>query len=100
MDALVTVGDSTVAHPSVSQPLIGGSAFQIRPDDTNLFANVAPPSNLDQMSGLVGRMPRIIRRRSAPAAHQLATDEVGDEAIDAADPELRVRYADLGNLMI
>ena len=100
----------------------------MRPGATNLYTIAISPSNLDQISGLAGPTPRFTRRRAAPEAHQ-AADEVGAEMSDAVDPDvraledsdargkrekedgemdighgstssLRLRYVDLGNLMI
>ena len=56
---------------------------------SQLRPNVIPPPDIDQMSGLEGRTPILIKGRYSTATHQVVTDEVGAETFD--DPESDIR---------
>ena len=49
--------------------------------------NVTPPSAIDQLTGAEGVIPKFISRRSAPAAHQVVSDEVDAETFAKIDTE-------------
>ena len=62
------------------QPIIGQASDQMPSQSSQpKISNVIPPSNLDDFEGVEGLMPKFVRRRSAPAAHQVITDEVDAE---------------------
>ena len=51
-------------------------------------SNVGTASNLDDLAGVEGLMPKFARRRTAPAAHQVITDEVGAEMYDLSEGDV------------
>ena len=50
--------------------------------------NERPSSNIDELSGVEGSMPKFARRRSPPSTHQVVTDEVDAEMYDKADADV------------
>ena len=73
---------------SSCQPIIGCAAKQMVSGPVPLqLKNSRPASNIDELSGVEGLMPKFVRRRSAPASHQVVTDEIDAEMYDA-DPEI------------
>ena len=68
------------------QPAIGCASKQIIGGSSPLsLHNIRPPSNIDELSGAEGLMPQFVRRRSAPATHQVVTDEIDAEMYDTGD---------------
>ena len=51
-----------------------------------LIANMAPPSDVDDLSGVAGLAPRYALRRSAHAAHHWITDDVDAEMFGMLGP--------------
>ena len=80
-----------IAH----QPQVGVAAEQMPGlEQRPLIANITVASNLDDLDGVEGLMPRFIRRRSAPAGHQVVSDEVDAEMYEKADGDI-LRFKDL-----
>ena len=71
------------ASVEVTQPKIGSASVQMM--DKVSRNNVKPASNIDELSGVETLLPKFIRRRSAPATHQVVTDEVDFEMYDKVD---------------
>ena len=76
----------TSPTPTTVQPIIGVAFAQMIGGPNQLYLhNVRPASNVDELSGVEGLMPKFARRRSAPANHQVVSDEVDAEMYDGSD---------------
>ena len=69
--------------PTTTQPIIGCASAQILGGGNNqTLNNIRPASNVDELSGVDGLMPKFARRRSSPATHQAVSGEVDAEMYD------------------
>ena len=60
------------------------------------ISNITEASNLDDIAGVSGLMPRFIRRSSVPAGRQVVSDEVDAEMYDKADGDI-LSFKDLSS---
>ena len=82
-----TIPVSGQTNSPLIQPLIGKAAAQMISGSVQL-RNLIAPSQIDELSGVEGLMPRFIRRMSAPAGHYVATDEVDAEMYDKGEKDI------------
>ena len=76
-------------------PKVGVAAEQMRGlSQRPSIANFIESSNLDDLAGVVGLTPRFIQRRSAPAGHQVVSDEVDAEMYEKAECDI-LNFEDL-----
>ena len=88
---LVQAHPVVTLHAPVSSrfPKVGVEAEQMpgfsqRP----LISNLIEASNLDDLAGVGGLMPRFIRRKSSPAGHHVVPDEVDAEMYDRSERDI------------
>ena len=71
------------------QPVIGQASDQMpNRSAAGNIANLTPSRQLDDLNGVEQLTPQFVRRRSAPAAHQVITDEVDAEMYEARSGEV------------
>ena len=79
-------------QPSVNlhhQPVIGQALCQMPGQSSSAnIVNITPSKRLDDLEGVEQLMPQFVRRRSAPAAHQVITDEVDAEMYESKPVEI------------
>ena len=93
IDSSSVMHTPSVTVPSVPQispfPRVGAAADQMPGLSTRpLVSNLIEASNLDDLAGVEGIMPRFIRRKSAPAGHQVASGEIDSEMYDRLDGDI------------
>ena len=83
---------SLPVHPSTDlhrQPVLGQASFQMPGQSTHVnIVNITPSKRLGDLEGLEQLMPQFVRRRSAPASHQVITDEVDAEMFESKSGEI------------
>ena len=79
----------TTRSDAVLQPKLGIASGQMPGlNRTPLVSNLVEASNLDDLAGVEGLMPKLVRRRSAPSGHQVITEEVDSEMYDKTDGDI------------
>ena len=74
---------------AIRQPVIGQAVCQMPGQSpTSVIVNITPSLRLDDLAGVEQLMPQFVRRRSAPSAHQVITDEVDAEMYESRAGEV------------